>query len=79
MSGKVQTVDHKPLPFVSVALLHDTSFITGGIANEAGVFRLQTVLTAGVQYRLRLSLVGYQTLEQPFTWPDVALLKKLVL
>jgi hypothetical protein len=79
VSGQVQTADHKPLPFVSVALLRDTSFITGGIANEAGIFKLQTSLTTGVQYKLKLSLVGYQTLEQPFTWPDTAQLKKLVL
>lgn len=79
VSGQVQTADHKPLPFVSVALLRDTSFITGGITNEAGVFRLHTALTTGVQYKLKLSLIGYQTLEQPFTWPDTALLKKLVL
>lgn len=79
VSGQVQTADHKPLPFVSVALLRDTGFITGGIANEDGVFRLHTTLAAGVQYKLKLSLIGYQTLEQPFTWPDTALLKKMVL
>src|SRR5690242_8904568 len=79
VSGQVQTADHKPLPFVSVALLRDTGFITGGIANDAGVFRLHSKLTAGVQYKLKLSLIGYQTLEQSFTWPDTALLKKLVL
>lgn len=79
VSGQVQTPDHKPLPFVSVALLRDTSFITGGITNEAGMFRLQTPLTSGVRYTLKLSLIDYQTLEQSFTWPDTALLKKLVL
>lgn len=79
ISGQVQTADRKPLPFVSVALLRDTSFITGGITNDAGKFTLQAPLTAGVHYMLRLSLVDHQTLEQPFTWPDTALLKKLVL
>jgi outer membrane receptor protein involved in Fe transport len=79
VSGQVHTSDHKPLPFVSVALLRDTSFITGGITNEAGVFKLQTPLAAGVRYTLKLSLIDHQTLEQAFTWPDTALLKKLVL
>src|ERR1044072_1673860 len=79
VSGQVQTADHNPLPFVSVALLRDTGFVTGGIANEAGVFKLHTTLMAGVQYKLKLSLIGYQTLEQPFTGPDTALLKNLVL
>jgi outer membrane receptor protein involved in Fe transport len=79
VSGHVQTFDHKPLPFVSVALLRDASFMTGGITNENGNFKLQVPLISGVQYKLKLSLIGYQTLEQPFTWPDTASLTKLVL
>ena len=79
VSGHVQTADFKPLPFVSVALLRDSNFIVGGITNEAGGFRLQGQLVAGARYVLKLSLIGYQTLEQPFTWPDTVMLTKLVL
>src|SRR5687767_11798405 len=79
VSGRVQTAGHKPLPFVSVALLRDTSFMVGGITNESGEFRLQAPLITGVRYTLKLSLVGYQPLEQLFTWPDTAALAKLVL
>jgi hypothetical protein len=79
VAGHVYSNNHKPLSFVSVALLRDSSFIVGGITNETGGFRLQGKLVAGVRYTLKLSLVGYQTLEQPFTWPDTASLTKLVL
>lgn len=79
VSGHVHTADNKSLPFVSVALLRDSSFIVGGITNEAGSFRLSGHFVAGARYTLKLSLVGYQPLEQPFTWPDTLSLAKLVL
>lgn len=79
VAGHVHTINHKPLPFVSVALLRDNNFIVGGITDEAGGFRLQSKLVTGVRYTLKLSLIGYQTLEQPFTWPDTVSLAKLVL
>src|SRR5688500_11040199 len=76
VAGYVQTDNKKPLPYVSVALLRDTSFIVGGITNEAGGFRLQGQFVAGEKYTLKLSLIGYQTLEQSFTWPDTLSMAK---
>jgi outer membrane receptor protein involved in Fe transport len=79
ISGQVHAADKKPLPFVSVDLLHDSNFIAGAVTDEAGRFRLRTPWVAGDRYTLKLSLVGYRSLEQPFTWPDTASLAKLVL
>jgi hypothetical protein len=79
VSGHVYTADHKPLPFVTVALLRDTSFLVGGITNEAGRFSIPGRFVAGVRYTLKLSLIGYQTIGQTFTWPDTASLTSLVL
>lgn len=79
VSGHVETADHKPLPFVTVAILQDSNFIVSGITDEAGAFSLGARWAAGTRYMLKLSLVGYQTFEQPFTWPDTTLLTKLVL
>lgn len=79
ISGHVATADGKPLAFVSVALLKDSSFIAGTVTNESGNFQLQTAFSADTTYTLQLSLVGYQPLSKKFTYPDATSVSKLVL
>lgn len=79
ISGRVATENDKPLAFVSVALLKDSSFIAGTVTNESGNFQLQTTFSTGTTYTLQLSLVGYQPLNKKFTYPDATSIAKLVL
>lgn len=53
------------LPFVNVALLvpQDSSFVTGAITNEEGLFTLPGVQSGN--YLLKVSYVGYQLVVQP--------------
>jgi len=79
ISGHVATANDKPLGFVSVALLKDSSFITGAITNESGDFQLKANFSAGTTYTIQLSLIGYQSFSKKFTYPDASSLSKLIL
>ncbi|RYF37692.1 MAG: hypothetical protein EOO38_25870 [Cytophagaceae bacterium] len=79
ITGHVESADKKPLAFVSVAILRDSSFIAGTITNESGDFQLPATLSTGTTYLLRLSLVGYHTLVKKFVYPDATSLSQLTL
>ncbi|HSC39131.1 MAG TPA: carboxypeptidase-like regulatory domain-containing protein, partial [Chitinophagaceae bacterium] len=78
ISGHVEAAG-KPLPLVSVALLQDSSFVSGGISDDTGNFHLVIPAAKHTSYTLRLSLVGYQPFSKKFTWPDTAFMTRLVL
>jgi hypothetical protein len=79
LTGNVTRKESGPLAMVSVILLKDTSFLAAGITNEKGDFSINAPLQKDTTYILQLSLVGFQTMTQPFRFPDTALSKKLVL
>ncbi|MCA0233114.1 outer membrane beta-barrel family protein [Runella sp. MFBS21] len=60
VSGKVLDVSNKnPLPYVNVILKKeaDSSFVTGAVSNEEGIFVLNNIVKGN--YLLSTSLVGY--------------------
>lgn len=60
VSGKVLDVNNKsPLPYVNVILKKeaDSSFVTGAVSNEEGVFVLNNIIKGN--YLISTSLVGY--------------------
>ncbi|TAE23835.1 MAG: TonB-dependent receptor [Cytophagales bacterium] len=62
VSGTVEDTKRKmPLAFVTVTVLlpTDSSFVTGAITNEAGLFTLAGIKSGN--YLLKLSYVGYET------------------
>lgn len=63
--GGIVDAQGQPVPFVNIALLSakDSSFITGGVSNEAGRFVIPSEAGHVVA---RISCVGYQTIHRPF-------------
>ena len=71
VSGKITTSARQAIPFANVLLMRivDSSFVKAVLTDEQGTYRFETV-TAGT-YRLRVSSLGYQTLNSPgFTLTD---------
>jgi len=56
--------NNSPLPYVSLTLKNtkDSSFVTGGISNEQGLYSL-TNINQG-EYYIQVSYIGYQTIKQ---------------
>lgn len=77
LSGRVVGMAGQPLPLVSISLLHDSSFVAGGISDNDGRFQLHTRLVGGTAYTLRLSIIGYEPLIHSFTFPDITALDSL--
>ncbi len=64
MSGIVKDKkDNLPLPYVSVTLKSskDSSFVTGGVTNEEGLFALTNIKQG--EYYIQVSYVGYQSIK----------------
>ena len=93
ISGRLTDVDSKePMEMATIQLFwaNDTSFVGGTLSNEKGNFSLEA--PSNGTYRLRISLIGYQTLERDVILrndrnqdlgelrmtPDVILLKEAV-
>ena len=65
MSGIVKDKkDNLPLPYVSVTLKSskDSSFVTGGVTNEEGLFALTNIKQG--EYYIQVSYVGYQSIKK---------------
>ena len=65
MSGIVKDKkDNLPLPYVSVTLksYKDSSFVTGGVTNEEGLFALTNIKQG--EYYIQVSYVGYQSIKK---------------
>lgn len=77
LSGRVASISGQPLGLVSVSLLHDSSFVTGGITGNDGRFQLNVQLLTGTTYTLRFSLIGYEPLTYSFVFPDISALDGL--
>ena len=59
IKGRIIDENDKPLEFVNVVLLQDSTFVTGVITNGSGEFHLTSDLTTGL--KLKLSFVGFDT------------------
>ncbi len=59
ISGKVFDKNHKPLSFVTISLhqIIDSSFVTGTVTNEAGMYRFEDLKKG--EYYLMASLLSY--------------------
>ena len=81
LSGSVRTIDNKPLPYVSLALLNarDSTLVKGAISRETGGYTFDNIRPG--QYRLAASAVGYapgrtpvvQVGQNPITLPELTL------
>lgn len=65
LSGKVTDEKGNPVNFTTVMIMSQDTLAGGGVTNEKGTFRIDG-LTAG-DYTLRLSILGYKAVKQPFT------------
>ena len=79
ISGRVTDLNNRPLSFVSVVLLQDSSFIFGASTDEMGNFQLSSDNEQHKRYSIKISLVGYQSLEKNFIYPDTNFFKQIVL
>lgn len=77
--GPVVDTANQPLHMVSVMLLKDTSIVAAAITNKRGYFELNTSPEKGMRYTLRLTSIGYATLNISFNFPDTQLSTRLVL
>lgn len=66
LSGVIKDAKRNvPLPYVNVTLLAptDSTFVTGAITNEEGLFSIPGVKSGN--YLLKITYIGYQTIRQP--------------
>lgn len=63
LTGEVRDDSDKPMPFASVLLVRasDSLFVKGGVTSEKGQYGFDNVKTG--QYRVVVSMVGYQTVK----------------
>jgi hypothetical protein len=71
--GKLVDTNNQPVSFANVALLNptDTTFITGGVSNEAGQF---VIPCHAEKVNVRITCVGYHTLYRTMTVGNVGTL-----
>jgi iron complex outermembrane receptor protein len=62
LTGKViDASNKKPVPFVTVYLKHlkDSTYFSGGLANDSGIFSIEQLRPG--RYQLKISFIGYTT------------------
>ena len=77
LKGRLVDAENQPVAYANIALfsLADSSLIGGGVSNEAGRF----VIPCGAeQAQVRISYIGYKTIERTMTIGDVGTLQLLV-
>ena len=79
LAGRIATASGTPLPFVSVALFKDSSFLAAAVSADDGSFRIDGALTNGTTYRVQLTRTGYRPLDRSFRYPDTIFLRTLIL
>nr|WKN34025.1 TonB-dependent receptor [Tunicatimonas sp. TK19036] len=73
LKGNVYTAQGEPVMYATVALLsiQDSSVVTGGITDEAGVYVFRDVKQQAAEHVIRVTHVGYQTTySAPFIIPE---------
>lgn len=63
ISGKVVGDNHIPLDYVNVVLYRDSTYITGTVTNQSGVFSISADTTDNLT--AKISFVGYETTKLP--------------
>ncbi|TCC89932.1 TonB-dependent receptor [Pedobacter hiemivivus] len=79
VSGKVVDQTNNGLPFASLGLMNAGVYVSGGVSNENGQFHISYGFKNDTKYSFKISSVGYQPLLLDFTYPDTAVLAKIVL
>jgi outer membrane receptor protein involved in Fe transport len=79
VSGMVSDEKNNPVPFASVGIVQNGSYVGGSISDEQGRFRISDGFKNETVYSLRISSVGYQPLMVSFTYPDTLALKNIKL
>jgi iron complex outermembrane receptor protein len=84
LTGRViDATNNKPIPFATVYLKHlkDSTFFSGGLANDSGVFSIEQLKPG--RYELKISFIGYKgyvdtiTLKPPDLKMDLGIIKLL--
>jgi outer membrane receptor protein involved in Fe transport len=78
---KAMIVDSKGkgIPFASIGLFDANLLLGGSISNETGSFQLAFNFLQNYKYRLKISSVGYQSLELDFAYPDTMAVRRITL
>lgn len=63
ISGEVVGENDTPLDYVNVVLYRDSTYITGTVTNQAGLFSVPT--DADANLAIKVSFVGYESVELP--------------
>jgi Outer membrane protein beta-barrel family/CarboxypepD_reg-like domain len=79
ISGRVMDAASKPLAWVSVVLLRDSIFLTGTSTDDNGRFNLSYTWEQHNKYSLQVTLIGYKTRVNSFTYPDTGFMQHIVL
>ena len=74
LMGRLVGPDHQPIAYANITLLSpsDTTYIGGGVSNEAGDF---VIPCSATQSRVRISCVGYKTIERVMPISDVGTIR----
>lgn len=79
ISGRVVNSKDIPLPFVSVMLLRNTTFILGTTTDKNGDFQVVNNFQNDSSYSLEFSLVGFEQVRKEFIYPDTIIGRRIVL
>ena len=63
LMGCIMGPDHQPIPYANITLYSpsDTTYIGGGVSNEAGDF---VIPCSAAQAKVRISCIGFKTIER---------------
>ncbi len=68
LKGEVKDKEGAPIPFATVLLLEDTLQVNGTIANEKGEFQLTHFFRKKLNFRLKISSMGYESSIVPLSF-----------
>jgi outer membrane receptor protein involved in Fe transport len=78
-NGAITDSKGKGVPFASIGLFDANVLLGGTISNESGSFQLPFNFLQNYKYRLKISSVGFQSLEIDFVYPDTMEVKTIKL
>lgn len=79
LEGRVTDVERKPLTMATVILLKDSVQQAASVTDKDGSYRIVYTFNRGQQYTLTVSLLGFQSFNKSFIYPDTTALTSLQL
>ncbi|EOR95233.1 TonB-dependent receptor, putative [Arcticibacter svalbardensis MN12-7] len=79
LRGKVVDAKGEGIPFTSIGLFENNSFLIGTVSSLDGNYQLAFRFQPGHSYFLKTSYVGFKPLEIAFTYPDTINSKRIQL